>query len=111
LLTTTSVYKHLTARAEEERKTKMNISIRPAIPDDAGFLAWAMLTAARSHLTRGIWDVSLGLPEQDCLIYLEKLALTNTVSWGHYSTFLIVKTSRGRGRGTGKISLGLDVML
>jgi ribosomal protein S18 acetylase RimI-like enzyme len=53
-----------------------------------------MLTAARSHLTRGIWDVSLGLPEQDCLIYLEKLALTNTVSWGHYSTFLIAEVGK-----------------
>ena len=33
----------------------MEINIRLAKPDDASFLAWVMLTAARSHNKYGAW--------------------------------------------------------
>jgi len=47
-----------------------------------------MLTAARSHLDRGIRDVFLSASEDECLAYLQRLALAETPSWAHYSTFL-----------------------
>src|SRR5262249_453316 len=67
----------------------MTIAIRPATRDDATFLAWVMLTAARSHLARGIWDVVLDSEEARRLRYLERLALTQTRSWSHSSRFLV----------------------
>ena len=63
----------------------MTIAIRPATHDDATFLAWVRLTAARSHLAREVWDVVLDSQEGDCLHYLERLALTQTRSWSHSS--------------------------
>jgi ribosomal protein S18 acetylase RimI-like enzyme len=66
--------------------------IRPATNDDADFLAWVMLTAARSHLSRGLWDITLNRREEDCLSFLRELALTETRSWGHYSRFIVAET-------------------
>jgi len=67
----------------------MNIDIRSARPDDAPFLAWVMLTAARSHLTYGIWDHYVGGTEQDCLSFLSLVATTQKPHLFHYSTFIV----------------------
>ncbi len=48
----------------------MTERIRPAEPDDAPFLAWAMLTAARSHIPRGWFDIALKRSESECLAFL-----------------------------------------
>ena len=69
----------------------MDTKIRPATSDDADFLGWVMLTAARSHLARGLWDITLNRGEEDCLSFLRELALTETRSWGHYSRFIVVE--------------------
>lgn len=69
----------------------MNLQIRPANPTDAPFLAHIMLLAARSHLTRGFWDIALNAPEADCLQCLTGLALTTTPSWAHYSMFVVAE--------------------
>jgi ribosomal protein S18 acetylase RimI-like enzyme len=68
----------------------MKVPIRLATADDAPFLAWVMLQAARGHLGRGIWDITLDRPERQCLAYLELLAVTPTRSWFHYSGFKVV---------------------
>jgi translation initiation factor 4G len=63
--------------------------IRPARAGDADFLAWAILTAARSHLSKGWFDFVLDRPEKDCLAFLRQLTLTPTPSWWHHSRFSI----------------------
>ncbi len=69
----------------------MTEHIRPAEPGDAAFLAWVMLTAARSHLARGWFDIALNLPEPECLAFLRALAVTQARSWWHYSRFHIAE--------------------
>jgi hypothetical protein len=42
----------------------MATQLRPATRDDVDFLAWAMVTAARGHLERGLWDITLDRSQQ-----------------------------------------------
>jgi translation initiation factor 4G len=65
--------------------------LRPARTGDSAFLAWAILTAARSHLPKGWFDVVLDRPERDCLDFLRRLALTKPPSWWHYSRFCVAE--------------------
>jgi len=67
------------------------VKIREATPDDAAFLAWVKLIAARSHLTYGAWDHILELPEAKTLVFLENLCLSDAVHWCHYSRFLVAE--------------------
>ncbi|MEW6737266.1 MAG: GNAT family N-acetyltransferase, partial [Acidobacteriota bacterium] len=71
----------------------MSVLIRPATSEDALFVAQVMLLAARSQLTRGIWDITLARPEQECLMFLKELAHTETRSWGHHSGFIIAEVN------------------
>src|SRR5262249_26318706 len=48
-------------------------------------------SAARSHLQRGFWDITLNRTEADCLSYLKRLALTETRSWAHHSGFIVAE--------------------
>ena len=66
-------------------------AIREAVPQDADFLAWVMLTAARSHLGRGWFDIALNQSEDRCLEFLRALATTTVPSWWHYSRFLVAE--------------------
>lgn len=70
------------------------ITIRAATRSDAPFLAWAMLTAARSHLERGWFDIVLDRPQAFCLAFLERLAVTEARSWWHWSRFHVAEISR-----------------
>lgn len=65
--------------------------IRSARPEDARFLSEAMLSASRSHLARGWYDVALAAPEDQCLEFLTALAIAETPSWWHYSHALIAE--------------------
>ena len=67
----------------------MATHIRRAKPDDADFLAWAMLTASRAHLPRGVWDLIIGADEQGRLDYLRRLAVAELGSLCHYEAFLV----------------------
>jgi ribosomal protein S18 acetylase RimI-like enzyme len=70
----------------------MELRIRKARPEDAEFLAWLMLTAGRAHVKRGIWEVILNLPEDECLGFLKLLAVADTPHLFHYSCYLIAET-------------------
>lgn len=65
--------------------------IRPAEKEDADFLAWAILTAARSQLDKGWFDIMLNRPESACLDYLRHLTLAPVRSWWHYSRFHVAE--------------------
>src|SRR5262245_5130116 len=69
----------------------MGIQIRTATADDADFLAWVMLAASRSHLKRGIWDITLNRDQEGCLSFLRELAQAGTRSWGHHSCFIVAE--------------------
>jgi len=69
----------------------MNAIVREARKEDADFLAWAILTATRSHLEKGWFDAVLHGPDSARLDYLRRLTLTSARSWWHYSRFLVAE--------------------
>jgi len=69
----------------------MEVRVIDARPDHAGFLAWAMMTAFRSHLPEGMWDLYVGGTEADCLRFLQALTLTDERHWSHYSNHIIAE--------------------
>jgi len=69
----------------------MTVEIRDARREDAAFLAWVLLTAHRSHLERGTWDLVVDADEATCLRFLEHLAGSSTPHWTHFSTFLVAE--------------------
>lgn len=69
----------------------MAVRIRSATEDDAAFVAWAELIAARSHLEYGAWDHILGLDEPETLRFLEQLACSDAEHWCHHARFLIAE--------------------
>jgi ribosomal protein S18 acetylase RimI-like enzyme len=70
--------------------------IRPARPEDASFLAQAILIAGRAHVTKGIWEVVLGGTEEECVAFLHHLAITNIPHLFHYSYYLIAEDDEAR---------------
>jgi ribosomal protein S18 acetylase RimI-like enzyme len=79
----------------------MDLIIRNAKANDASFLAWLILTGGRAHVKRGIWEVILNQPEEDCLSFLELLTITNTPHLFHHSCYLIAETESGPVSGLG----------
>ena len=79
----------------------MEINIRSAKTDDAGFLAWLILTAGRAHVNRGIWEVILDEPENRCLAFLELLTVTETPHLFHHSCYLVAEAAEGPVAGLG----------
>ncbi len=71
--------------------TETTLRIVEATPEHAAFVAWVTLTAFRSHLERGFWDVMLDGDEAQKLRYLEALATTEQLHWVHHSTFIIAE--------------------
>lgn len=69
--------------------------IRSAKAGDVEFLAWAILTATRSHLPKGWFDIALGKPESWCLEFLMRLATARSASHWHYSRFLVAEDGSG----------------
>ena len=63
------------------------VAIREANEEDAPFIGWAILTATRSHVSRGWFDITLGLDEAGCVAFTTRLARAETRSWWHYSNF------------------------
>ena len=71
--------------------TETQVRIVNARPDHAPFIAWTMLTAARSHLDTGMWDLVTGWPESETLRYLEALCTTERMHFTHYSLYLVAE--------------------
>ena len=69
----------------------MDIDIRPARPEDASFLGWAIFAAGRSHCQRGVWDIIFGMSENECITFLEHLTVTEVHHMFHYSDFIIAE--------------------
>ena len=69
----------------------MNLKIRPARKDDAGFLSQIIVTAGRAHAKKGIWEVILGETEEKCLYFLRELSVTKTPHYFHYSCYLVAE--------------------
>ena len=65
--------------------------LRHAQAGDARFIAAAILTATRSHLARGWFDIALNRSEAECLEFLTLLTTATTRSQWHYSGFLVAE--------------------
>ncbi len=72
----------------------MAVLVRPAREGDAAFVAWTMLAASRSHLTRGAWDVALAVPDDECLAVLEALAVATPPTFCSWRGFLVAEVDR-----------------
>ena len=71
-----------------------DLVIRPAREDDASFLAWAVVEAARSHRPRGFWD--LWVPDGAArLAFVEQLLVAKSPSMWHWTVFQVAEW-RGR---------------
>jgi ribosomal protein S18 acetylase RimI-like enzyme len=69
----------------------MSVSIRKAGEEDSPFIAWVELAAARSHLPRGFFDVSLDTPEDQTLAIIGKICDSEVLSFAHWSGFLVAE--------------------
>jgi len=75
------------------RDETVNVNIRSAKFDDAQFLAWVMLTAARSHKKYGAWEHFVGGTEEDCLSFLRLIATTQKPHFYHFSIFIVAEVN------------------
>jgi ribosomal protein S18 acetylase RimI-like enzyme len=55
------------------------------------FIAWTILTAARSQLPRCTFDIVLDRDEPEVLRFLEALTATDEVHFAHYSGFVVAE--------------------
>src|ERR1700683_431768 len=69
----------------------MALTIRPARPDDAKFIARTILSAQRGHVPRGWFDIALDWPEPRRLAFVEKIATAQRQSWWHVSQFILAE--------------------
>jgi ribosomal protein S18 acetylase RimI-like enzyme len=69
----------------------MPVVIRPAVPDDAAFLGYACVMAARSQLPRGWFEIVLQRDEAFCLEFAKHLTLAKARSWWHWSLFEVAE--------------------
>lgn len=69
----------------------MSVTIRNAGAEDVPFLATVMLMASRSQLPHGLWDQFVHGNEEQCLSFLQKLAVTKVPHLFHYTVFIIAE--------------------
>src|ERR1700730_2051683 len=79
------------ARHTDRSTSPMKTKIRSGRADDADFLARVMMLASRGHLSRRVWDLIDGGPEENSLDYLRRLALAEPVSLCHHSSFIVAE--------------------
>jgi GNAT superfamily N-acetyltransferase len=66
-------------------------TIRPGIPDDAGFIARTILSAQRGPRPRGWFDFALAQSEPQVLDFLRRLAGGKQPSWYQAPQFLVAE--------------------
>jgi translation initiation factor 4G len=81
--------------------TSKKISIRSAKSEDASFLAQIILMAGRAHVKQGIWEVILGGTEEECLAFLQLIAVTKIPHLFHYSCYLVAEVGGAAAGGLG----------
>jgi ribosomal protein S18 acetylase RimI-like enzyme len=81
----------LASFAEDFRMRPSPIRVIRANPDHSPFLARAILSASRSQLERGPFDVALGLDTADVLDLLEYMCLSDLVGNCHFSNFFVAE--------------------
>lgn len=69
----------------------MTMLLRPAAPEDSGFIARNIMASQRGPRERGWFDVALGWPEPQCLDFVAEVATAATRSWWHVSHFMIAE--------------------
>jgi ribosomal protein S18 acetylase RimI-like enzyme len=69
----------------------MSTIIRPATAADTEFVASVILTASRSHVPLGAWDISLDADEPEVLAFIERLITVEPVTFCHWRGFLIAE--------------------
>lgn len=70
----------------------MEISIRDATADDAEFLAWAILTAARGNLAKpSIWEQVISGSQHDREALIAKLVVAEPACIAHFEGFVIAE--------------------
>ena len=92
----------------------MDIRIRSAREEDAAFLARIMLMAGRAHGQRGIWDAILGVPDDECLTFLEALSSTGEPHLYHWSGYIIAEVDGHRAAALGgfdPLTSGMEAMM
>jgi GNAT superfamily N-acetyltransferase len=65
--------------------------IRPARPEDAGFIARNILPSQRGPKPRGWFDIALGWPEPQCVAFVERIATAQQRSWWHVAHVLVAE--------------------
>ena len=79
----------------EGRAREMNVRMTTTSVDagsrHAGFVAWVLLTAFRSHRPRGLWDFMIEGGEERVLRFLETLTTTSAPHWAHHSVFRVAE--------------------
>lgn len=73
----------------------MEIIIRKAREEDVDFLAWAILTASRSHLARGTWEYIYSSDPEWIDDFLAILSMTDPVHWCHWERFFVAEDPQG----------------
>jgi translation initiation factor 4G len=81
--------------------TSKKISIRSAKSEDASSLAQIILMAGRAHVKQGIWEVILGGTEEECLAFLQLIAVTKIPHLFHYSCYLVAEVGGAAAGGLG----------
>jgi GNAT superfamily N-acetyltransferase len=69
----------------------VNVKIREARSEDAEFLAWVMLTAARSHLALCFWDLAIPGPERPRVEVISDLARSAAATFVRFDGFLVAE--------------------
>jgi translation initiation factor 4G len=72
-------------------ETQAAAKIVEATPGHVPFIAWTILTAARSHMPESTFDKVIAGGEPEVLKFLERLTTTNTIHFGHYSGFIVAE--------------------
>jgi len=71
--------------------TAAGLQIVDAREDHAPFIAWVVLTAARSHVGHSLFDAYAGGSEEDRLRFLETLVATDARHFIHYANFIVAE--------------------
>lgn len=72
--------------------TATDVRIVSATRDHIPIVGWTVMTAGRSQLERGLWELTLGTDsEAEMLPYMEALADTDIIHWAHWSLFMVAE--------------------